>query len=267
MGSLAAVRGAEPEEGEDVRGVLVTHNFTSKIVKPDDLATYTPLRVGSISSKLHVPFSGSIETLRLFFSEMFAGVTENTIEENDKTCHVFSFHEDQISVCVGKTDNVAIVKWKASPAGDVVADALIALIMHAQSSAASIRLSSKPCRHGRAFDTSEEDGEGQAKKARLDDMSLTENRLRFIHDTLRDQFEKVEATYEGNSASYEITTDTSLESGIVEYGEPITCSVDVSFPDDTGGIAEIRVESLDKQLASNVQTCLGNLTRLTAPLC
>jgi hypothetical protein len=96
MGSLA-VREAEPEQGEDVQGVLVTHNFTSKIVKPDDLATYTPLRVGSISSKLHVPFSGSIETLRLFFSEMFAGVTENTIEEDETTSHIFSFHQDQVS--------------------------------------------------------------------------------------------------------------------------------------------------------------------------
>ena len=99
MGSLA-VRGAEPQEGERVRGVLVTHNFTSKVVKPDDLATYTPLRVGSISSKLHVPFSGSIETLRLFLSEMFAGVTEKTIVEDgkdgEKTCHKFSFHQDKV---------------------------------------------------------------------------------------------------------------------------------------------------------------------------
>ena len=96
MGSLA-VRGVEPEEGEDVQGVLVTHNFTSKIVKPDDLATYTPLRVGSVSSKLHVPFSGSIETLRLFLVEMFAGVTESTIEEDEKTLHIFSIHQDQVS--------------------------------------------------------------------------------------------------------------------------------------------------------------------------
>lgn len=167
---------------------------------------------------------------------------------------------------MGKTESVAIVKWKASPAGDVVADALIALIMHAQSSAASIRLSSKPCRHPRASDDSQDDDEGDAKKARLDGMSLTENRLRFINDTLRDQFGKVEAVYEGNSASYEITTDTSLESGIVKDNEEITCAVNVSFPDHSGGIAEIRVECLDKQLASNVQDCLRNLTRFTAPL-
>mmetsp|Transcript_14547 Transcript_14547/g.14409 ORF Transcript_14547/g.14409 Transcript_14547/m.14409 type:complete len:188 (+) Transcript_14547:110-673(+) len=99
MGSLA-LKESEPVEGEEVQGVLVTHNFTSKIVKPDDLAAYTPLRVGSISSKLHVPFTGSIETLRLFLSEMFSGLTETQIVEDDidgqKTCHKFSCYQDKV---------------------------------------------------------------------------------------------------------------------------------------------------------------------------
>jgi hypothetical protein len=80
MGSLAD-REIEPQQGEDVRGILVTHNFLSKIVSPEDLSTYTPLRVGSIASKLHVPFAGSVATLKLFFNEMFAGVTEEDLGE------------------------------------------------------------------------------------------------------------------------------------------------------------------------------------------
>jgi cleavage and polyadenylation specificity factor subunit 3 len=82
MGSLAD-RESEPVTGENVRGILVTHNFHSKIVSPDDLSTYTPLRVGSIASKLHVPFMGSIETLRLFLTEMFAGVVEEVLSSNE----------------------------------------------------------------------------------------------------------------------------------------------------------------------------------------
>eukprot|EP00751_Fragilariopsis_kerguelensis_P043999 CAMPEP_0170986514 /NCGR_PEP_ID=MMETSP0736-20130129/6132_1 /TAXON_ID=186038 /ORGANISM="Fragilariopsis kerguelensis, Strain L26-C5" /LENGTH=685 /DNA_ID=CAMNT_0011410673 /DNA_START=89 /DNA_END=2148 /DNA_ORIENTATION=- len=272
MGSLA-LKESEPVEGEEVQGVLVTHNFTSKIVKPDDLAAYTPLRVGSISSKLHVPFTGSIETLRLFLSEMFSGLTETQIVEDDidgqKTCHKFSCYQDKVSVHIGKTERVAIVEWEASPAGDVVADALIALIMHAQSSAASIRLSSKPCRHPRA-DNKDEGNSGEeessAKKPRHDATSLTENRLRLIKDTLKDQFDRVEAVYEGNSASYDITTDIVCDSGVTPEEEPITCTVNVSFPDDSGEIAEIKVECLDKKLASNVQECLRNLTKATSPL-
>lgn len=80
MGTLASDRDYEPIQGEHVRGILVTHNFHSKIVSPEDLATYTPLRVGTISSKLHVPFVGSIATLRLFLNEVFAGIQENRIE-------------------------------------------------------------------------------------------------------------------------------------------------------------------------------------------
>lgn len=88
MGSLAE---NPPKEGESVQGILVTHNFSSKIVAPEDVATYTPLRVGGISSKLHVPFAGSVETLRLFLCEMFVGVVERQLESNAKVT-VFELH-------------------------------------------------------------------------------------------------------------------------------------------------------------------------------
>jgi cleavage and polyadenylation specificity factor subunit 3 len=96
MGSLA-MKGTDPAEGEEVQGVLVTHNFTTKIVEPKDLATYTPLRTGFITSKLHVPFAGSIETLRLFITEMFSGVTEDQIAQDGKSCTKFSLHQDKVS--------------------------------------------------------------------------------------------------------------------------------------------------------------------------
>jgi hypothetical protein len=264
MGSLA-VRESEPVEGEEVQGILVTHNFHSKIVKPEDLAAYTPLRVGSISSKLHVPFTGSMETLRLFLNEMFAGITEteNDLGGDGATVTAFGLHENKVTVSLGKTRGVAVVEWEASPAGDVIADAVIALLMHAQSSAASIRLTSKPCRHPRAQD---EDGEPSAKKPREDDEGLTESRLRLICDTLRDQFDQVEAVYEGNIGTYEIKTDTGLESGVADEDGVLTCTAKVVFEDSVGGNAEITVECPDQKLASNVQECLRNLASTLVPL-
>lgn len=98
MGTLADTD-AEPQEGETVEGVLVTHNFKSKIVSPEDLSTYTPLRVGSIASKLHVPFAAPVDTLQLFLNEMFTGVTQK--EDGDgvdgATVTVFGLHQDQVS--------------------------------------------------------------------------------------------------------------------------------------------------------------------------
>jgi hypothetical protein len=147
----------------------------------------------------------------------------------------------------------------------VIADALIALLMHSQSSAASIRLTSKPCRHPRADEDAGED-EPSSKKTRQDDESLTESRLRLIKEALKDQFENVEAVYEGKIGTYEITTEIGLEPGTVTEDGFLTCTAKVVFDDANGSGAEITVECPDEKLASNVQECLRNLAVTLAPL-
>lgn len=267
MGSLA-VRDSEPVKGEEISGILVTHNFKSKIVKPEDLATYTPLRLGSITSKLHVPYSGSVETLRLFLSEMFAGVTETQLkgeEGSDRIPYEFCLHDNKVSVTVGNRKGIAIVEWEASPAADVIADALIALLMHAQSSAASIRLSSKPCSHSRVSDDDGEGFEPSAKKQRSNDENLTESRLKLIKEILKDQFADVEAVYEGNVGTYEIKVDCGFEAKTKE-DEELICTVKVRFDDALGSYAEISVECLDEKLGKNVRECLRNLAVAFAPI-
>lgn len=89
--------GAEPRQGDAVQGILVTQQNSSKIVAPEDLSTYTPLRVGSVSSRLHVPFVGKIDTLRMFLSEMFRGIAETEEEGGVVT---FSLHGGQVSSCI-----------------------------------------------------------------------------------------------------------------------------------------------------------------------
>lgn len=254
MGTLADTE-AEPQAGQAVKGVMVTHNFKSKIVAPEELSTYTPLRVGSIRSKLHVPFAASVETLKLFLNEMFSGVTQVEHGEgvNGATATVFGLHEDQITVTTGKSKGVAIVEWEASPQGDVIADAVVALLMHAQSSTASIRLTSTPCRH-------------PSKRQRVDQGITSESRLRLIHDTLRDQFEAVEAIYEGNAGTFEITTDAGLESGTLGEDGTLACTAKVEFDDGSGTNAKITVECADKRLGSSVQECLQNLAAAAAPI-
>lgn len=173
----------------------------------------------------------------------------------------------QVTVTIGKTRGVATVKWEASPTGDVIADAVVALLMHAQSSSASIRLSSKPCRHPRSKSEGDEtEGEPSNKKLREDDTETTESRLHLIYDTLRDQFEKVEAVYESTNGTYEITTDAGFETGSLGADGVLVCTAKVEFDDSTGGNAEINVECSDEKLASNVLECLRNLASASAPL-
>jgi cleavage and polyadenylation specificity factor subunit 3 len=259
MGSLAD-QDKEPQEGQEVKGIMVTHNFSSKIVAPEDLSTYTPLRMGSVSSKLHVPFAGSVDTLMLFLNEMFMGVTQTNKEDDADGATVFGLNEDEITVTVGKTQGVATVAWEASPANDVIADAVVALVMHSQSSTASIRLTSKPCRHPRASE------EEPATKIARDESTTTASRLKLISDSLKDQFETVESVYESNSATYEITTDCGHDASAVGDDGTLICNVTVQFEDENGNNASITVECADKKLANNVRESLRNLAAAAGPV-
>jgi len=258
MGSLAD-RETELLEGEEVKGILVTQNFNSKIVSPEDLPTYTPLRLGSVSSKLHVPFSGEVATLRLFLNEMFNGVTEEMVGAGfDGLPSIkFGLHDNHVTVTTGKARGVAVVEWKASPVGDIIADSVIALLMQAQSSVASIRLTSKPCFHKRNIESVDDEN---------DDESPSENKrprtlLRIFHDTLLDQFKTVEATYEARKATFEIQTDIPLDDG-----QTVTCNVEINFEDGNDIDAKIQVECADEKLGKNVQECLRSVATSINPI-
>ena len=142
------------------------------------------------------------------------------------------------------------VEWDCSPVGDVIADSLVALIMHAQSSAASIRLTGRPCRH-------------RQKKARDGDTEAEEH-LRTVHKALSDQFMSVEATYEAMKGTFEIKLDTSDS----ELGENsgLVCSATVQFDSSLEDTAKVTVECDDEKLAANVRSCIQNVVAASAPI-
>ena len=136
--------------------------------------------------------------------------------------------------------------------------------MHAASSAASIRLTSKPCRHPRDSDV---ETEQLSKKQRATDSEdIVTSRLRFMHSILKEQFERVEAVYEGNKATFEIQTDAGLESNALDDDGVLRCSVHVEFFDELGKDAKVSVESKDEKLASNIRDCLQSAVAAANPI-
>jgi cleavage and polyadenylation specificity factor subunit 3 len=284
---------AEPREGDPVRGILVTQQNSSRIVAPEDLSTYTPLRVGSVSSRLHVPFVGKIVTLRMFLKEMFQGISESREGDNDDdNLHqeevvdsanvdedgdivTFSMHGGQVKVIAGKTRGVVTVEWDCSSVGDVIADSVVALIMHAQGSAASIRLTSQPCNHRRKKPREGIDGAEDEDQQKDDEAEVF---LRALHQALKDQFLFVEATYEANKGTFEVRIDANTVKSGKEGDEDnddnneeevdggIVCVAIVEFNDGFVGTAKITVKSEDEKLASNVRACLQNVATASAPI-
>jgi len=172
----------------------------------------------------------------------------------------------QVKVIAGKTKGVATVEWDCSSVGDVIADSVVALIMHAQSSAASIRLTGRPCAHRRKKQREgKEGGDGESS----DPKKSTEEHLRALHRALTDQFLTVEATYEANRGTFEVRIDANADGGDAneggDYGA-LVCTATVEFEDDLDGTAKITVESEDEKLAGNVRACLTNVAAASAPI-
>ncbi|KAI2509749.1 Pre-mRNA 3'-end-processing endonuclease polyadenylation factor C-term [Fragilaria crotonensis] len=144
--------------------------------------------------------------------------------------------------------------------------------MHAQSSAASIRITSKPCRHrsrrprdgGEGED--EENGDEPVNKMARGEETTSFNRLKLIGNALRDQFKDVESVFESNRASYEITTDCGFDAAAVSEDGTLLCHVVVEFDDEFGNNAEVTVECADAKLASHVRDCIRNVAAAAAPL-
>lgn len=160
---------------------------------------------------------------------------------------------------LGVKPYVATVEWEASPAGDLVADSVVALILHAQGSAASIRLTSQPCRH-RTID------EAPSKRVKVEEgsESVAQDRLRLIYRVLKEQFQHVEAVYESLSGTYEVSTDSALDASALDDDGKLKCSVRVVFSDSTGADAKVAVESRDSKLASNIQLTIQNVVTAVA---
>lgn len=157
---------------------------------------------------------------------------------------------------------MATVEWDCSSVGDVIADSVVALIMHAQSSAASIKLTGRPCSHKQKKQR-EDDGADD-----IDPKKTTEENLRALHQALVDQFLSVEAIYEANKGTFEVKIDANNDSDAKEGEDDcaLVCTATVEFEEDLEGTAKITVESVDEKLASNVRACLQNVAAASAPI-
>ena len=145
----------------------------------------------------------------------------------------------------------------------MLADAVIALLMHAQSSTASIRITSKPCCR-----RSTTENQPPTKKTREDNTSnLVEHRLNLAFDLLRIHFEDVQSELDLNNyiGKFIVSSDLQDPDESDKMPEAI-CTVIIQFEDDSAMDAKISVESSDEKLASNIRDCLQSLTESAAPI-
>ncbi|KAK3101085.1 hypothetical protein FSP39_000832 [Pinctada imbricata] len=123
VGRLAAER---PKEGDKVSGILVKRNFNYHIMAPEDLSNYTDLAMSTVTQRLSIGYTGTIPLLRYYLNQLSSDVEQ--VEKTEKpTIKVFK------SITVTIEHSMAVIEWVANPVTDMYADAVVAVILRAES--------------------------------------------------------------------------------------------------------------------------------------
>jgi len=151
-----------PRPGQPLRGVLVRQEGGDALLHPDDLAAYTRLSTGSVLQRQAIPLDRSLTEVRLALEIMFEGGGPLTVRSSPSPPPVAASAAaaaaaataagggdaarfDTARLRVGELVDVVyregnpeagyerhvVVEWAGGPAGDLVADAVVAVLLQA----------------------------------------------------------------------------------------------------------------------------------------
>lgn len=123
-----------------VSAVLVQKNFDLNLLKIEDLREYSGLSTALITEKQTIRCYAGRDIVHFHLTQMF-GVVNVVVDDPEE------FTVDIMS-CVRAVfqGDVCTVEWQSSVINDTIADSVIAILLNADTSPASIKLSSKSCK-------------------------------------------------------------------------------------------------------------------------
>lgn len=123
VGSLAAEK---PKQDQRISGILVKRNFNYHIVAPADLSNYTDLAMSTVTQRLSIAYTGTVSLLKYYLTQLSSDIEH--IEKADKpTLRIFK------SVFLIIEPKMVIIEWIANPVTDMYADAVVTVVLRAES--------------------------------------------------------------------------------------------------------------------------------------
>lgn len=140
VGQLAT---ALPEDGEQIKGILVQKNFDINLLTVDDVRAFTNLSTTVITLKQSVRCNANRSLVHWQFFQMFGYV--KVLFDSEE---IYEF-EIMNSVKIRHNDHtyVACVEWQCGIMEDTIADTAVAILLSCDSLPASVKLTSKSCSH------------------------------------------------------------------------------------------------------------------------
>jgi cleavage and polyadenylation specificity factor subunit 3 len=142
VGSLA---NNPPREGQILNGVLVQKDFNMSLVSPEDLREFAGLETNVVMQRQLISFRGGLPLLKWHLEQMFGGVILESGDDEKKPMFKVSLHRTPVMKVM---DSVVIVfefqyqlsiNWIGNAMNDTIADSVLAIILAAESSPASLK--------------------------------------------------------------------------------------------------------------------------------
>jgi len=95
---------------------------------PSDMPTYTDLAISTVTQRQSVPYTGSLHQLQYYLSQLSADVEKSTSNSGSSlnVLHVFGG-----AVSITQEHRYVIIEWVANPVNDMYADAVLAVVLKA----------------------------------------------------------------------------------------------------------------------------------------
>ncbi|WVQ83623.1 endoribonuclease YSH1 [Cryptococcus sp. DSM 104549] len=240
IGSLAETR---PVHGTQVKGLLVSKDFSYTLLDPKDLRDFTGLSTSSIAQKQSVPIGVDWSVVRWYLEGMYGEVEEGQDEQGRAAFTVMNGVQ-----VVQISETVVELQWSSSSSNDMIADSALAVLLGIDGSPATVKLTTTPHRH--AHHHHHGHSRGKAEKGDQPQPDFTEfDRLRLF---LEAHFGEV----------------SGPNTTVPEGGEDDLLTMEVKVDDAVAKVdlISMRVESESADLRRRVETVLEMALATVKPL-
>ncbi|KAI8093638.1 beta-lactamase-like protein [Halteromyces radiatus] len=148
IGSLAA---KYPTENQRLDGVIISKDYQLSIMSVEDMTELSGLMTTVVTQRQIVPFNAGIGLLKWHLEMMFGTIQEEDLAKRDNSGNqqgtVLRIMDIiDIKQLTDKPNQVTL-EWVGDAMNDMVADSVLAVILSVDSSPASVKASSQPCKH------------------------------------------------------------------------------------------------------------------------
>ncbi|KAI8894305.1 beta-lactamase-like protein, partial [Globomyces pollinis-pini] len=194
IGHLAA---EEPKQGTLIEGVLTSKDFAFQIIDQSELVDFTELVVVPIIQKQTIVTHAPFGLIKWHLEQMYGTLIE--IKGQYKVFNV-------INVIPTTDSNKINLEWDSNPMNDMIADSIVAIILQADSSPASVKVTKSEHHHHHGHEHQHEsDGHEDEPKVKMEKLDMEDENQTKI---------KIEQDHEHpvEEAKLQSTEDAKLQS-------------------------------------------------------